>query len=435
MRRARYFFALTVAVAVLLAACSGNSDEPPATASPSPGGPDSTRGPAPPLPPVIAEALEDVAEVRGLPAPPDLRASLVSREDLPELLDSLITEHDRELLATTTTLYRLLGHFRDDQDYLTLYQSFGATGVLGLYSPADDELWVVSDRGPDGLEDLSRSERETLAHELVHALQDFNFPLDAIFEQVENDLDRSLALSAVVEGDATIHEEIYSDKYIRVPLAGRLWLVGSLSGFPSDVPLSFIRELLFPYTSGADWVRAVRSFGGSPAIDDYLREPPSSTAAILHPDLVLAGFTPAEVELPRLESALGDGWGWESGGALGEFQLRNYIQLGRSSTSARTAAAGWAGDRYDVYTNGPESVGAFHLRFSSDEEAEEFADIHGRMLDDRSESSATEGSIGIFGMPEGKWAAVAARFGTDVFFTIGSSREVALATLEQITGS
>ena len=115
--------ALIATVSVGLAvACSDRDDD---SDSPTPGdtstpaGPTSTRPASTPqaLPAELQAIMDNLASVRGLEAPPELEVNLVARSALRGLLDSLLTDEDREWFRNTTTLYRLLGHFRDDQDY------------------------------------------------------------------------------------------------------------------------------------------------------------------------------------------------------------------------------------------------------------------------------------------------------------------------------
>jgi hypothetical protein len=376
--------------------------------------------------------LDDVAEVRGLAAPPSLKASLVARSELPALLNGLITEEDRELFAHTTTLYRLLGHFRDDQDYLNIYQSFGADSILGLYSPLDDELWVVY---PDGEEpdfdNLPRDQAGTLAHELAHAIQDYHFQLDVVYETVVDDMDRSQVFTSVVEGDAVDTENRYSEQYLTLPLAGRLYAVGIVPQ-ASDVPVTFIRELLFPYTTGANWISNLRRSEGQRFIDELLADPPAATAYILHPDLLLEGWEPVPVTLPEVTAALGKGWARESGGALGEFHLGNYLQLQLGLGDAADAAAGWAGDHYDVYHNGDESAAIFRVEFASTAEAEEFASLHRRFVERAGGRLSSKPGYSLATLKTGKSIAIASPGGSSVIFAYGSSPAVAARAIEAL---
>jgi hypothetical protein len=387
-----------------------------------------------PLAPGLQKALDNTALVRGLSAPPALRVELVARSKLPALLASLLTETDRRWFANTTTLYRLLGHLRADQDYLSIYQGFGSDSVLGLYSPPDDALWVVYEEGQEvNFDHLPKDMAETLAHEFVHALQDFHFKLDVSYEQTIDDLDRQLALSSLVEGDAVIHEAIYSQRFLAVPGAGRTFLLGG-PPLAADVPASISRELFFPYTTGADWVRGIVKNEGAKAVDAMLAKPPAATALILHPELRTNGWQPREVVLPDLAPALGMGWKRESGGQFGEFQVRNYLQLRIRSTEAATAAAGWDGDHYDVYVNGSQSVATFRLAFKDASEAKAFVEAQDKLLLAARGEPITEGSLVVAKTGDGNVTARVVTSGNEVMFVIGSSEEVARRAVKVLLG-
>jgi hypothetical protein len=418
--------------AIGLAACSGDGkSSPPGTAGPGSGTPmvPSTQvsGTAEPLPPELQKILDRVAEVRGLEAPPTLKASLVSRADLPALLDRLITEDDRQWFAETTTLYRLLGHFTPEQDYLSIYQSFGALAVLGLYSPADEELWVVHDGPEVDFAALPRQQMETLVHELVHVLQDYHFGLQEVYDRVSTSLDWEQAWTSVVEGDAVTHERKYSQKYLSAPVrigAGRAFLVADIAQL-GEVPASIARELLFPYTTGADWIRTIVEEQGSGVVDEMIKDPPRGTVYVLHPELLRQGWKPRDVKLPDLAPALGGAWSRESGGSIGEFGWRNYFQLRIRAGDAAAAAAGWAGDRYDVYVDGGESAAAFRVSFKDAAEARQFAQAQKDFLAGARAELQQDGRIQYATMRTGYVTATTEVMGDEVVFVIASSRAVA----------
>lgn len=378
-----------------------------------------------PLAPGLQKTLDNVATVRGLTAPPSVRVELVARSALPALLEKLLTDKDRQWFARTTTLYRLLGHLRKDQDYLSVYNSFGSDSVLGLYSPPDDALWVVYDDGKQiDFDHLPKPEAETLAHEFLHALQDFHFHLDETYARVIDDLDRNLAWASVIEGDAVTHEALYSQRFLLRAGAGRSFLLG---GIPSmaDVPASISRELFFPYTTGADWVKSIVKNEGVQPINTMLVEPPAGTAVILHPELRTNGWKPQVVALPVLSSALGPGWARESGGTFGEFQVRNYLQLRIRSSEAATAAAGWQGDHYDVYVNGGQSVAAFRVAFKDEAEAAEFVDAQDKLLRAARGEPAIEGQVSVAKTSDGNVTIRVIARGAEVVFVIGSNEDAA----------
>lgn len=436
-------FGVVLALSMVLTACGvgsggtsattdmGRESAPNETVTPV----ESTSRPTPaPLAPGLQKALDNTATVRGLSAPASLRVELVARSKLPALLESLLTDTDRRWFANTTTLYRLLGHLRADQDYLTIYQGFGSDAVLGLYSPVDDALWVVheDDKVVD-FDNLPKDLAETLAHEFIHALQDFHFKLDASYEQTIDDLDRQLALSSVVEGDAVTHEAIYSQRFLALPGAGRAFLLGG-STLAAEVPASISRELFFPYTTGADWVRTIVRNEGAKAIDAMLANPPIATALILHPDLRTSGWQPRAVVLPDLAPALGAGWKRESGGTFGEFQVRNYLQLRIRASEAASAAAGWDGDHYDVYVNGGRSVAAFRLAFKDAAEAKAFVEAQDKLLLAARGEPTSDGRVVIAKTGDGNVTARAVSSGSEVVFVIASSEEFARKAIAALMG-
>lgn len=377
-----------------------------------------------PLTPELAQMLDEIAGLRGLEPPPALQAGTVSRLDVPTLLDRELTEADRQWFARTTTLYRLLGHLGPDEDYLTVFRDFGAAAIVGLYSPASNRLWVVQREPEIHLDAMSPHERSTLAHELVHAIQDYHFALDELSARTAADLDWGMAATAVIEGDAVTHQGLWEGRQLALPGGTRL-LLGT-RGAGGSTPPSIERELRFPYTTGAEWVNIVRSEEGTAAIDRYLAGEPISTAHILHPELRKAGWQPERVVLPDLSAALGDGWSRESGGTFGEFHLRNYLELGLPALPAVQAAAGWVGDRYDVYSRGDGAVAVFRLRFADAREAEAFAGAQRDMLAPRGAEAPPPGWRFVAELKDGRTTIQLTSPDTaEVLFVVGSTRGVA----------
>ena len=416
--------ALAVVAMALAAGCAGESDK---SAAPAAAGSPAAQGPLPgsppgPLPAELQQMLADVVSIRGLPAPASLDVSFIARADLPALLDRLLTHDDRRWYHNTTTLYRLLGLLRNDQDYLSVYNSFGSDAILGLYSPPDKRLWVVTKDGKaEDASALSRDEKATLAHELVHALQDASFDLDTTLQSVLDDLDRNLAYTAVIEGDAVTHERLYAQRFALGTGAGRL---AAFALAPrADVPPGIERELRFPYSAGADWVTALRARSGTARIDELLRTPPSATALILHPALFDSGWRPRPVSLPNIAGALGAGWARESGGTLGEFELQNELLLRLRSIDATTAAAGWDGDHYDVYVSGGRSLAVFRVFFRDAEEAAAFAAAQRHWLEAAGADLQAPAGVTVGAVPGGATWALFPGAGDSVTFVAGSDRD------------
>jgi hypothetical protein len=210
--------------------------------------------------------------------------------------------------------------------------------------------------------------------------------------------------------------------------------VGDASLAQAGVPAGVVRELLFPYTVGAEWVSAIRAAGGTAAIDRLYADPPVATAYVVHPERLDSGWRPAGVALPPLEEVLGRGWSRESGGTLGEFQIRNYLQIQLGGGQAAIAAAGWEGDAYAVYRDGRESLAAFRLRFANADEAREFADAHAAFLAAARAATTVEGGATVAALAGGRVAVTLPPAGADVVFVISSDRGAALKAVEALAG-
>jgi hypothetical protein len=114
----------------------------------------------------------------------------------------------------------------------------------------------------------------------------------------------------------------------------------------AGAPVVIQETLIFPYLSGAEFVRnfKVRNPGKS-----IYSDMPVSTEQILHPS---AFFTkrdaPTAVTLPPLKGATAS---YEND--LGEFETRLFLfQHLNDQNASVQAAAGWDGDRYEIIDNG-----------------------------------------------------------------------------------
>jgi hypothetical protein len=193
-----------------------------------------------------------------------------------------------------------------------------------------------------------------------------------------------------------------------------------------SIPAPIERELRFPYTTGAEWIAGIKATGGTTAIDELLREPPSSTAVILHPDRGV-DWQPEQLTLPRLDSAMGQDVTRESGGTLGEFHWQNLLRIQLPGLPSAQAAAGWLGDRYDVYIDGEDSVAVFSVRDGGG-----LAEALQEWLEQAGDSSV-EGNLTSALDPNGR--AFRLLLGPDGFlFVIGSDARMADRALDALRG-
>jgi hypothetical protein len=192
-----------------------------------------------------------------------------------------------------------------------------------------------------------------LAHELTHALEDQRYGL-GIADQGGSD-DAALARLALVEGSASELMYAYARRHF-TPEETLGGVLGSAFADTGSLPGFLQAQLIFPYTGGQAFIAALRerASGRWTLVDLAERtRPPVSTEQIMHPGKWVAFEPPLPVRTDAA-AALGPGWERASGGVLGEFQTRELLSRAGGGGSAE-AAAGWGGDRYELWRRGSAS--------------------------------------------------------------------------------
>jgi hypothetical protein len=232
--------------------------------------------------------------------------------------------------------------------------------------------------------DFDKEENKTvIAHELTHALADQNYDLDAMQKAVKKDDDRSLALSALIEGEATLAmfgagmDDWDGNDVTKLPAESLDWTFNLISPFLPflgggstlrTAPPIISESMTFPYFKGMVFCAKLTNKGGWAAIDEVYKSPPLSTEQILHPEKYqsLPDF-PMAIDLGVLKP--GEGWKELGRNVLGEMQLGVMLR----KHGAKSAAAGWDGDHYAVFEGPKEKLGLVWLSiWDSEDEAREF---------------------------------------------------------------
>ena len=110
--------------------------------------------------------------------------------------------------------------------------------------------------------------------------------------------------------------------------------------------------MLFGYLEGETFIADLRrrADGKWDLVDTAFRlRVPESTEQILHPDAYFDAEEPKPVRL-RVGQALGPGWKRATAGTWGELQTREMLAL--AGGNSKDAAAGWGGDRYELWQSG-----------------------------------------------------------------------------------
>jgi len=329
---------------------------------------------------VIAKRVEALRRLRfdELPEPVEVTAEQARSEGL----ESLDRDYPAERLRDDETIYELLGLIEPGADLRELTGNLFGEGVAGYYDPRDGRLRVVegSGTGTRVLEEM------ILAHELTHALEDQRFGLES--EPATDD--RTLARSALYEGSATALMYAYVGEHFSAEetLGG---LLSSAFEDTGDLPPFIQAQVLFAYVGGEAFVRELLQRGGWGLVDTAFEvRRPSSTEQILHPGAYLEADEPKPV---RIRAAL-PGWKRAHAGTWGELQTREL--LGGSSREA----AGWGGDRYELWRRGDDAALIMRWRWDTPRDEAEFEARLREVVGDRGVVVRRDGTVTLAVAPD-----------------------------------
>jgi heme-degrading monooxygenase HmoA len=248
-----------------------------------------------------------------------------------------------------------------------------SSAVLGYYSSSRERIVIVSET------ETPMVSRTTLAHELVHALQDQQFGLDNAPETQ----DTQLATNGVIEGEANYIQQLYqqrcNDNWDCIPMPESSGGGGSGS---SDRNAGVFTVIIQPYISGPQFVNTVYGNGGWDAVDELHSDFPDSSEQVIHPQRY-PDEEPVEVTVADRSNGEWDRFDHEPvGDTVGEASIfatmyhNNQTDADRYSYES-TPSEGWAGDTVVPYQNESGAGGYVWVsRWDSEEDAEEFADAY-----------------------------------------------------------
>lgn len=321
----------------------------------------------------ITDEVSDVRELEVLQ--PVEVTPLTSDELAEELQDTLLEDYPPAERYADERELEAFGLLDEDIDLGELYIALYSEQVAGYYDTETSEMVVVREAVEES--GFTAMEEVTYAHEIVHALQDQHFDLDAgVLNREDVSDDKALAITALIEGDASYSEVEYL--FERPELLEAFLADIETLEFETEVldsaPEIISATLLFPYESGFSFVEAVFAEGGWDAVDAMFQDPPASTEQILHPEKYLEGEEPIAVEVADFTSALEGDWTVFDENTFGEFQIRTILeQTSMSQEQAIRASEGWGGDTYVVAGTETEDAIHWELVWDTNTDADEFA--------------------------------------------------------------
>jgi hypothetical protein len=345
----------------------------------------------------VARTMARIEVIRDLEFTETVPVEVMSRAEYREEFDFGASD-DEDFVAWNDQVWEALlivgENSRTDDELGELYGS----SVLGFYSSARDEIVIVSDSETPAID------RGTLAHELVHALQDQQFGLGGGFETQ----DAQLARNGIVEGDARYVERLYlsrcGDEWDCVPTpqsgsggddagdGGSAGDADSRQSAPSQPNLGLYLTIYQPYSDGPHFVHTLRQEGGWDAVNAVYENMPASTEQTIHP-AKYPDEEPVEVTIPDRSASdwsrfdrdpVGDTVGEAS--LYATFWYQRYVDRSdlRQNTGAfsdfdynNSVTAGWAGDLVVPYRSDAGEYGyVFRTEWDTPADAREFHDAY-----------------------------------------------------------
>lgn len=361
----------------------------------------------------------------------------IASYDLKQLTAFVMKALDKEmpdaLAAKATRAFKLLGLVPPEYALKKGLRELLVEQIGGFYDPEAKQLRII-DRGDNQDDAVTKMvkraglsardmDRTVMAHELVHALQDQHFDLARLPLDCTDDDDLVVAVSSLVEGDATLSmmgmmmpgadaDAIFARAK---QLALTIKLMGGLSGLaPGDMkayktaPEILKERMMFPYLGGLLFcLEAGQGGKGFKGVDAAFSLPPLSTEQVLHPEKRLGD----EPDWPQvLEPQFADGAArpiYQN--TLGELFIRVMLQSAMNKRAARTAAAGWDGDRYMLFdAEGDADAVVLLSTWDTENDAREFQTALGLWVAHRNQPEDDVEAAGIV-----------TRQGVDVALSIG----------------
>jgi hypothetical protein len=116
------------------------------------------------------------------------------------------------------------------------------------------------------------------------------------------------------------------------------------------VPKAIVDQLTWTYLGGRRYIQALRDYAGGWKLVDYALSdrPPATTEQVLHPRKYVTDERPSGVFIDPGELRAG-GWHRADRSLFGELPTDYLLRVGADPEMAKEAAAGWDGDRYELW--------------------------------------------------------------------------------------
>ncbi len=308
----------------------------------------------------VDEVLKFDSKDTGLAIKKDVKRQLIDRDKVQAYIEKQLREdEDAQRLKNGEMVLKKFGLVPRDFDVDTFLVQLMREQVAGYYDPQTKFVNLLDWLPPE-------TQIPVLAHELTHALQDQNFGMEkwvkgphhkkkmSPAETIADD-ESSVARHAVLEGQAMA---VMID-YMLAPLGKSLMdspqiadamEAGMAQGGDSPVfnkaPLYLQRVLIFPYTYGLDFERALLKDSKDKAYAGVFQRPPQNTREVMEPDAYVKNENLAPLNPPELAKVLGKDWEMYDVGSIGEFDVAMIAEQFANAALSKAIYPAWRGGYY-----------------------------------------------------------------------------------------
>jgi len=317
---------------------------------------------------LIARMLRRVEAARGIQSTKPVPGVLLERSALIARVKEHVTkELPTEAIHDEGLELAMFGFIPTQFDYEGAEYELLQDQLAGYYEPSDGTMYMANDLGEE-------EASATLAHELVHALQDQRWSLANRSKYRSGQGDMSEAVSALAEGDATsamfdvmIERMAPGQGKTALDMPDDLFIeqirAGMNEGPGAKAPHIMRTSLVAPYIYGTLFVNALRRQGGWLAVNRAWDDAPTTSEQILHIDKWIAHEAAIAVAAPAFTS-LGAGWSVADEDSEGELGVRLAFEEWMDAKPAAELSVGWGGDRgVLLHGVGDQVAFAWRLRY------------------------------------------------------------------------
>jgi hypothetical protein len=285
----------------------------------------------------VDEILGFVSGDTGLPIEHKVNRRLITREMVQKYVDKRMKDDkDEKRLEQAALVLQKFGLLPANYDLHAEFLRLMAEQVAAYYDPKTKTVNMLDWLPPD-------AQKPVLAHELTHALQDQQVPLDkwelagakddaALPDQQEYFVEEAQsARQCVTEGQA----QVVWFNYMLAPSKRTILTapefvdavraaMGDSKDSPvfSDAPIFLKESLLMPYSFGLDFVRTVlANKGKDAAFAGLLKDPPVDTRQIMQPETYLLHQVVPQLTIPDLDKMVAPNYTRLDFGGMGEFDI------------------------------------------------------------------------------------------------------------------